>query len=238
MPATGSDRSCRLGFRIVASIGAMVCRWVAYRLMAAEVRGLHARVRDLAAESRRRQVTVSHRLAGALIAAEDRRFLGHSGVDPIAVARALSGMILSTQRGGGSTIEQQLVRTITRRYERTLTRKIREVLLATTVGDVASKSDIIRTYLSVAYFGWRMNGVHEACARTGFKVSELTAYQAALVVARLKYPQPRHPSAARRAQISSRAKFIIHVLSSVTGTNDETVRAERVLTAASIDVST
>src|SRR5690348_10551479 len=64
-----------------------------------------------------------------LISGEDHRFFGHCGIDPIAVCRAIWRGVVLGHREGASTIEMQLVRVVTGRFERTLTRKLREAAL-------------------------------------------------------------------------------------------------------------
>jgi len=110
-------------------------------------------------------------------------------------------------------IEQQLVRTLTMRYEISFLRKIREILLACMVYRVMPKSDIPGVYLSIAYFGWKMNGLLEACNLLGYDVNKITLEQSASLISRLKYPEPQKPSPHRLAQIYMRKKYIIKLLS-------------------------
>lgn len=151
-------------------------------------------------------------LIAALIGAEDRRFYAHSGVDPFAIMRAFYMILLKRQIMGASTIEQQLVRTLTGRYERRLGRKIREILLATRVTVIIPKREIPGVYLSVAYFGWGMNGVKQACERLGLQMGSLSLRQAASIVARLKYPEPQVAPVARTLQIAVRTDYIMRLL--------------------------
>lgn len=157
----------------------------------------------------------SPNLVKALIAAEDRRFFRHRGVDPLAVVRAIWRMVFERAWHGGSTIEQQLVRTVTRRYERTMSRKLREMLLASPVSTVVPKEEIPGLYLSIAYFGWKMNGVRAACRRLGISAVRASVADAASVVARLKYPEPRRCPPYRIRQISRRTAYILRVLGGV-----------------------
>jgi penicillin-binding protein 1A len=144
----------------------------------------------------------------ALIAGEDHRFLDHRGIDFWAVARALFGLVSGQRLGGGSTIEQQLYRTLTDRRERTMTRKARELLGARFLGGLIDKESIASSYLAVAYFGAYMNGIEQACTRLKLDLAAMTADEAAALIARLKYPEPRHASAARVEQIARRAAWI------------------------------
>ena len=154
------------------------------------------------AETMRR---IPQTLVDALRAAEDHRHRFHLGVDPISTARAV---VFQGKRGGGSTIEQQLFRTILGRRERSVRRKVRELVGATLLAATLSKDSSARLYLSVAYFGARMNGVRQACESLGFDLPTLDRAQAASVVARLKFPEPNAPTAARVRLIGRRARHI------------------------------
>jgi membrane peptidoglycan carboxypeptidase len=151
-------------------------------------------------------------LIQSLLSAEDHRFYRHCGVDLYALARAAWCTATRGILTGGSTIEQQLVRTLLQRYEKSVSRKLSEILLATGVSAMVPKSDVPGLYLSVAYFGWRMNGVEEACRRLGFHLQNLSFMQAASLVARLKYPEPRVCSPRRNAQIKGRTHYILRLI--------------------------
>lgn len=144
-----------------------------------------------------------------LIFAEDRRFFQHSGFDIIAIFRAIWKRLSSEKREGASTIEQQIVRVVTGRYERTLSRKISEILLATLVTRVISKNELPALYLKIAYFGWRMNGFDEACKRLNLHYHSISLNEAASLVARLKYPEPQIAPLHRLNQIYRRRVHLI-----------------------------
>ncbi len=151
-------------------------------------------------------------LVTALIAAEDHRFQRHNGVDLIAITRAVWRYVSKGRREGGSTIEQQLVRTLTHQYDRQLKRKLIEILLAVRVQSIIPKEDIPSVYLSVAYYGWRMNSVPEACKRLGIELESITSEQAAGIVARLKYPEPKKATPLRLQQIALRSRHIVSLI--------------------------
>jgi penicillin-binding protein 1A len=109
---------------------------------------------------------------------------------------------------GASTIEQQFVRTITNDRSYTLLRKIREQRLAIVLGGYSNKKTIINSYLNIAYFGWKMNGITRACLRLGYDINSLNIDQISHLVAMLKYPMPRIPSLQRLKQIEHRKIFI------------------------------
>jgi membrane peptidoglycan carboxypeptidase len=151
-------------------------------------------------------------LIETLIVGEDRRFYLHEGIDPIGIMRAIWNIILLRDLQGGSTIEQQLVRTITGRREKRIMRKVREILLSSLISKVIPKSDIPGVYLSIAYFGWKMNGIKQSCNRLGFDLKNITINQAASLIARLKYPEPEISSEQTKCQIIIREHHLINLV--------------------------
>src|SRR4029077_12954030 len=148
-----------------------------------------------------------------LISAEDHRYFSHLGVDPIAVCRAIWRRLTVGKKEGASTIEMQVVRVLTGRFERTLFRKIREMLLASIVTYYVPKRALPAIYLRIAYYGTGMHGFAAACRRLRIDPLSMNAYQAAGLIARLKYPQPRVLHDARCRQIEARIRYILAVYS-------------------------
>jgi len=144
-----------------------------------------------------------------LIAAEDHRFMSHHGVDYIALCRATWRTLFCGRREGGSTIAMQLVRVLTNKYDITLSRKFSESYLAIRLTKNIPKDKIISLYLSVAYFGWNMNGIIEAIQKLNLDQNNLSQYDAASLIARLKYPEPKVKSLHRKNLIEIRAKYIL-----------------------------
>ncbi len=102
-------------------------------------------------------------LAKAFIAAEDARFLQHQGVDGWSILRALIHNIKVGSRGqGGSTITQQVARSLLLSPEKTYIRKIKEAILAYRIDKVLSKNDILHVYLNQIYLGEGSYGVGAA----------------------------------------------------------------------------
>ena len=102
----------------------------------------------------------------AFVAIEDRRFYDHYGVDPLGIARAVVANVL--HRGvaqGGSTLTQQLAKNLFLTQERTLTRKLQEVLLAIWLERKFSKTQILELYLNRVYFGSGAYGIEQASLR-------------------------------------------------------------------------
>ena len=146
-----------------------------------------------------------------LISGEDHRHARHPGFDVIGICRAVWRRVSEGKREGASTIEQQIVRTVLENRERTIRRKIREIMLATIVSSTYTKDFLPMIYLSIGYYGWRMNGYRQACRRLNLRSGFLTLFEAASLVARLKYPEPRATPVSRRLQIYVRTRHLIRL---------------------------
>ena len=146
-----------------------------------------------------------------LISGEDHRFFSHGGIDVIAVCRAAWRGVVFRRREGASTIEMQVVRVVSGRFERTFRRKVREMALATLVTREIPKEALPAIYLRIGYFGWQMNGFAAACRRIDRRPESLTLIETARLVARLKYPQPHDVSAHRWEQIDVRARHLLQL---------------------------
>ncbi|HEY3640288.1 MAG TPA: PBP1A family penicillin-binding protein [Xanthobacteraceae bacterium] len=147
-------------------------------------------------------------LPRAFIAIEDRRFYHHYGVDPFGLARAVIADVL--HRGvqqGGSTITQQLAKNLFLTPQRTLWRKLQELVLALWIERKFSKSEILELYLNRVYFGSGAYGVEAAAQRYfGKGAREVKLAEAAMLAGLVKSPTRLAPSrnpdgAERRAQI-------------------------------------
>ena len=144
----------------------------------------------------------------AVLAAEDRRFYAHSGVDPLGITRALWRNVTTDRTQGGSTITQQLVKNEYLSSERSLWRKAREAVLSVKLERSEDKDQILERYLNTVYFGRGAYGV-EAAARIYFDstAADLSLEQAALLVGLLRSPETADPvedmdeATARRAVV-------------------------------------
>ena len=119
----------------------------------------------------------------ATIAAEDRRFYAHGGVDTWSILRALwVNMQARGTKEGASTITQQVARTLFLNRERTMTRKIREAILAQRIEQHYNKEQILEIYLNQIFYGHNAYGI-EAAAQLYFGKSarELTLSEGALI---------------------------------------------------------
>ena len=156
-----------------------------------------------------------------VILLEDKRFLEHSGIDAKSIARELWKVVRRKKHGGASTIEMQLVRTISQRYERTIRRKISEIFQAILLQKKFSKVEILRAYMRLAYMGTGVKGFSEAAKRhypSLFNIpadqpwieadlSLLSLEEAATLASMLVYPKPRLPNANWAAKIARRTHY-------------------------------
>ncbi|MEU6365217.1 transglycosylase domain-containing protein [Streptomyces sp. NPDC046931] len=125
----------------------------------------------------------------AVIAAENRSFRTDSGVSPAAVVRAALSTLSGGERQGGSTITQQYVKNALLSPEQSLSRKVREALIAVKLDRTRSKDEILEGYLNTVYFGRGAAGI-EAAARNYFGVDSqhLTVSQGAALAAVVNIP--------------------------------------------------
>ena len=119
----------------------------------------------------------------AFIAAEDRRFYEHDGVDGWGIARAIvTNVRQGSVREGASTITQQLARTVFLSQDRTITRKLKEAALALKLERQLSKQQILEQYLNYVYLGSGAYGVADAAWIYFSKTpDQLTLPEAALI---------------------------------------------------------
>jgi penicillin-binding protein 1A len=139
----------------------------------------------------------------AFVAAEDRRFFQHHGVDERGIIRAFIGNFANPGRPqGGSTITQQVVKNLLVGEDVTYERKIREMIVASRLENTLSKPEILELYLNSAYLGRGSWGV-EMAARSYFGKSAktLSLAEGAMLAGLLKGPSffnpDRHPDRAK-----------------------------------------
>ena len=143
----------------------------------------------------------------AVLGAEDAGFYEHEGINYVGIARAL--LVNLRKRGtrqGGSTITQQVVKNLLlNTRERTLSRKIREALLARRLEHDLTKDAILELYINNIFFGRGRYGIEEA-ARDDFGKSakDLSIAEAALIAGRIANPREFHPRANMAAALSRR----------------------------------
>lgn len=152
-------------------------------------------------------------LVDAVLAVEDRRFYGHSGIDLRGIARAMwanvrAGRVVQ----GGSTITQQLAKNLFLTPDRTFVRKIQEMVLAWQLEQAFTKDEILALYLDRVYFGAGAYGVEAAAQRYfGRSARDVTLGEAALLAGLLKAPS-RYSPANDLERAAARATVVLDLM--------------------------
>lgn len=151
----------------------------------------------------------------ALISTEDARFEKHSGIDGKALMRVLFGMVTNTDKGGGSTITQQLAKNLFPRRDFSTVigtgfAKLREWITAIKLERNYTKEEIAALYLNTVDFGSQAFGIKSA-AKTYFDKSpaELNMQESALLIGILKAPSWFHP-VRNKERASKRREVVLH----------------------------
>ncbi|HEU4677108.1 MAG TPA: transglycosylase domain-containing protein, partial [Candidatus Paceibacterota bacterium] len=135
---------------------------------------------------------ISRHIKNATVAIEDDTFFEHKGVRPLAILRAAianleGGDLLGGQ--GGSTITQQVIKNAVLEPNKTLSRKIKEIILSIRLEQIMSKEDILGTYLNEVPYGGTIYGVEEASeAFFGKHASDVTLSEAAYLASLPQLP--------------------------------------------------
>ncbi len=138
-------------------------------------------------------------VVNAFIAAEDRRFFEHPGIDYVGVLRALAQLVTTGDvQAGGSTLTQQLARDYFLTRERRYTRKIREAFLAYKIEQEFTKEQIMALFLNKMFFGQRAYGV-AAASQVYFNkpLEEINVAEAATLAGVLPAPSRYNPVRSR-----------------------------------------
>jgi len=147
---------------------------------------------------------ISPLMVKALLAAEDADFYQHKGLDYLGILRAVYNSVRAGRlKGSGSTITQQTVKNILLTQEKTLARKIKEILLTRQLEERFSKDEILNMYLNTIYFGHGREGIEEASLfYFGKRALELELHEAATIAGLIQSPERhtprRHPESALR----------------------------------------
>ncbi len=159
-------------------------------------------------------IMLPRHVVNAVVATEDRRFFQHWGFDPAGLLRAAFANLRAGRFvQGGSTLTQQLAKNLFLSRERTLTRKLEELALATWLEVRLTKEDILELYLNRVYFGGGAYGIEAAAQRYYDKSARaLSIAEAAVIAGLLKAPSrfspAASPTAARRRGRSVLAKML------------------------------
>ena len=139
----------------------------------------------------------------AILSTEDKRYYSHIGVDPIGLLRSVYVRYKDgAWRQGGSTITQQLARTVFLNNTKTFARKLREGVLALALEWKFSKSQILELYLNKVYFGGGAYGVDSASRKFfGHSGEQLSLPEAAIIAGLVKAPSHYAPTADAAAAV-------------------------------------
>jgi 1A family penicillin-binding protein len=139
--------------------------------------------------------SISPHLQNAVVAVEDHRFHRHRGVDLIALGRAVLHNLRARRLAeGGSTLTQQLARTLFLSSRRTYGRKVKEALLAVLMERRLSKDQILELYLNRVYLGRGLYGVETMSRRAfGKGAKDLSLAEAALLAGIIRAPERLSP---------------------------------------------
>jgi len=130
----------------------------------------------------------------AILAAEDERFYHHGGVDYLSVLRAAASNVASGTQQGAGTITMQVARNFFLTREKTVTRKLREVLLAWKIEANLSKDEIFQLYLNQIFLGQRAYGFAAAAQiYFGKPLKDVTVAEAAMLAGLPKAPSAFNP---------------------------------------------
>jgi penicillin-binding protein 1A len=160
----------------------------------------------------------------AILAAEDERFYQHGGVDYLSVARAaFSNLASGTQQGAG-TITMQVARNFFLTREKTITRKLREALLAWKIEASLSKDEILELYVNQIFLGQRAYGFAAASQiYFGKPLKDLSVAEAAMLAGLPKAPSAYNPvSNPRRAK--TRQQYVLRRMHELRFISDDQYR--------------
>jgi len=191
----------------------------------ADVKGRHA---FTIFEEQRLQVPlsrVSRNVIAATVAIEDQRFYNHSGFDPVRlVAALLNDVIKQRAEQGGSTITQQLARMSFLTPDKTIRRKLQELILATRLERTFTKDQILELYLNKAYFGDGLYGVEAASlGYFGKHAADLDVAEAALIAGLVKSPSTYAPTVNANRSIARR-NVVLQAMRDTRAIDDRTYR--------------
>ncbi len=181
---------------------------------------------DIYGEEKREIVAfgkISSNLKNAILASEDARFYKHSGIDLKGIARSIliDLKLLSTEQGA-STVTQQLIRSVYLNNQKTIARKVRELVLSIELERRYSKDQIFDWYLNKVPFGANTYGV-QAASRTYFNKSaaDLSLAEAAALTALLPAPSYFSPYGSHKDLLLQRKDYVLQRMKQLNYINDQ-----------------
>lgn len=156
---------------------------------------------------------ISRHLKNATIAIEDDNFYNHYGIEPLSILRAVianfqQGDLLGGQ--GGSTITQQVIKNSILQKEKTVTRKVKEWILAIKLERILSKDEILSIYLNESPYGGTIYGVEEAAQSFfGKSAADVTLAESAYLAALPQLPTFYSPYGNNKASLDERKNLVL-----------------------------
>ncbi|MEK7658346.1 MAG: PBP1A family penicillin-binding protein [Patescibacteria group bacterium] len=169
---------------------------------------------DIYGEEKREIVAfdkISDNLKHAVLASEDARFYQHGGIDFEGIFRAiLIDLKLQSASQGGSTITQQLIRSVYLTGQKSISRKVREIVLSIELERKYSKDQIFNWYLNAVPFGQNTYGV-ESASQTYFNkpASDISVAEAATLTALLPAPSYLSPYGSNKNELLKRKDYVL-----------------------------
>lgn len=157
---------------------------------------------------------ISRHIKNASVAIEDDTFFEHSGVRPLAIVRSMVTNVMNGggpfSGAGGSTITQQVIKNSILQHEKTLTRKIKEAILAFRLEQVLSKEEILGHYLNESPYGGTIYGVEEASlSYFGKSASDVTLAEAAYLASLPQLPTYYSPYGTHVDALAKRKNLVL-----------------------------
>ncbi len=169
---------------------------------------------------------ISDNLKHAVLASEDYRFYQHGALDFIGMARAVWVDLTSQSKSqGGSTITQQLVRSVYLTRQKSISRKVREIVLSIELEKKYSKDQIFDWYLNKIPFGENAYGA-EAASQTYFSkpASDITLAESAILTALIPAPSYYSPYGSHKAELFQKKDIILKKMNDLDYISDEQLR--------------
>ncbi len=155
--------------------------------------------------------TIPQIMKNATIAIEDAGFYQHKGIQPTSIARALLvDLVSGGAQQGGSTITQQVVKNSLLTRDKTITRKIKEVILSIKLENNMTKDEILNVYLNQSPYGGNIYGVQEAAKAYFHKdITQITLAEAAYLASMPQAPNYYSPYGANKAKLEQRKNLVL-----------------------------
>lgn len=149
-------------------------------------------------------------LKNATIAVEDKEFYKHGGFDPLTPFRIIKNLVVMKRLTGGSTLTQQLVKNVLLTSERTVSRKIKEFMLAVQIEARYSKDEILLMYLNESPYGGLAWGVGSAAEQYfGKKVADLNIVESVILAGLPQRPNAYSPFSSTPKAYVARSEHVL-----------------------------